>query len=102
MRTGWLAMASTSLPFTAAAAPGAAARSPKCPFQAESQPSGLGGPELHPPPLAAALTKHRSRTAVLVRPPLPSARGGSRVLSQHPRWLRSQGPAATGTQILHG
>lgn len=53
--------------------------------------SFLRGPFLRPPPLSASVTKRSSRTAVLVRPPLPIARGGSRGASQHPRWLVSRG-----------
>ena len=42
------------------------------------------------PPLAAAVTGRSSRTAVLVRPPLPTARGGNRGESQRPTWLQSR------------
>ena len=53
---------------------------------------------LHPlPPLAAAVTKRSSRTAVSVRPPLPTARGGSRDSSRHLRWLRSHDSEGGGS-----
>lgn len=43
------------------------------------------------------VTKRGSRTAVLVRPPLPAARGRSRGAFQHPRWLRSRDSAGGGS-----
>lgn len=57
---------------------------PVRPESRSTAPSCPRGPFLRPPPLpplAAAVTKRSSRTAVLVRPPLPTARGGSRGLS---------------------
>ncbi|CAM9909023.1 unnamed protein product [Rangifer tarandus platyrhynchus] len=49
------------------------------------------------PPLAAAVTKRSYRTAVSVRPPLPTARGGSRDSSRHLRWLRSHDSEGGGS-----
>lgn len=77
------------------------------PFRPEipsTAPSWPRGPFLrHPPlpPLSAAVTKHSSRTAVLVRPPLPTARGGSHVVSQHPRWLQSRHTAGNRSPYVH-
>lgn len=77
------------------------------PFRPEipsTAPSCLRGSLLrHPPlpPLSAAVTKRSSRTAVLVRPPLPTARGGSHVVSQHPRWLQSRHTAGNSSPCFH-
>lgn len=77
------------------------------PFRPEipsTAPSWPRGPFLrHPPlpPLSAAVTKRSSRTAVLVRPPLPTARGGSHVVSQHPRWLQSRHTAGNRSPYVH-
>lgn len=70
--------------------------SPERPFptgEPADRPVPVPGPSLRPPPLpplAAAVTKRSSPTAVLVRPPLPTARGGNGGASQHPRWLPSR------------
>lgn len=74
---------------------------PEIPSTAPSCPRGslLRHPPL--PPLSAAVTKRSSRTAVLVRPPLPTARGGSHVVSQHPRWLQSRHTAGNSSPCFH-
>lgn len=74
---------------------------PEIPSTAPSCPRGslLRHPPL--PPLFAAVTKRSSRTAVLVRPPLPTARGGSHVVSQHPRWLQSRHAARNSSPCFH-
>lgn len=98
---------SQSLPLPRRVVPGAARGSLSIPFGPGSRsnaPSCPRGPFLGPPllpPLSAAVTKLSSRTAVLVRPPLPTARGGSHGSSQRPRWLQSRHFSGSGRPNPH-
>lgn len=100
-------LGSQSLPLPHRAVPGAPRSSLSVPFGPGSwsaTPSCPRGPFLNPPllpPLSAAVTKLSSQTAVLVRPPLPTARGGSHGASQHPRWLQSRHFSGSGRPNPH-
>lgn len=104
-RTGLLAQAGSGRIPVLSASPQGRARCglepPESPFLASKtvdrpilSPRPLSAPSS--PPLAAAVTKRSSRIAVLVRPPLPTARGGSRgasSLAGIPRLHEEQGPS---------